>query len=446
MDLVDYQKLNDSFKPTLVFHLGVEAGFFSEFNNMVLAMLYCLHHAIRFVLYSDNANFKVGKGWDNHFFVLAKAGNRGLQGAEQAVWIRRLEAEHGNMRAAIAFALAEGGDPVIAVKMEVALMRFRILRGYVPEGRTNVRAVLALPAIQGSDIAHAHALYVGAALASSQGEDWEAARMLESCLALRRGIGNAVDIAATLSTLALVRLHVGDAVRAREGEEEALAIFRQQGRRNEEAIVLLQLGEICLHSADDEQARGYFEQSLAIARDVKYQETESDCERMLGQLALERGDLSAARARFERALAVCQDAGDKRGAATALWCLGKADVAGDDTAAARLRLGEALQAFQSFEMNAEVLGCIEDHARLAYALGVAEEAVRLYAVAAAIRERLVLPRAPRSDLHWRDDVAAVRSSLGDAAFDAAWAQGREWELKEAIRRALTPATPLAVSA
>jgi len=152
MDLVDYQKLNDSFKPTLVFHLGVEAGFFSEFNNMVLAMLYCLHHAIRFVLYSDNANFKVGKGWDNHFFVLAKAGNRGLQGAEQAVWIRRLEAEHGNMRAAIAFALAEEGDPVIAVKMEVALMRFRILRGYVPEGRTNVRAVLALPAIQGSDI------------------------------------------------------------------------------------------------------------------------------------------------------------------------------------------------------------------------------------------------------------------------------------------------------
>ena len=130
---------------------------------------------------------------------------------------------------------------------------------------------------------------------------------------------------------------------------------------------------------------------------------------MLGQLALERGDLSAARARFERALAVCQDADDKRGAATALWWLGKADVAGGDTAAARLRLGEALQAFQSFEMNAEVLGCIEDHARLAHALGVAEEAVRLYAVAAAIRERLVLPRAPRSDLRWRDDVAAVRS-------------------------------------
>ena len=382
----------------------------------------------------------------NYYLVMAKAGNQGLQGPEQADWTRRLEAEYDNMRAAIAFALGREGDPIIAVKMEVALMGFRILRGYATEGRSNVHAALALPAIQDMDMAHAHALYVGAALASSQSDDREAARMLESCLELRRGINNPIDIAATLSTLAVVRLHVGDAVRAREGEEEALAIFRQQGCRNEEAIVLLQIGEICLHNGNDEEARGYFEQSLAIARDVKYQETESDCERMLGQLALECGDLPAACERFERALAICHEAGDKRGAATALWWLGKADVARGDTASARLRLGEALQAFQSFEMNAEVLGCLEDHARLAHSLGFPEEAARLYAVAAAIRERLVLPRAPRGDQRWVDDVAATRQALGDAAFDAAWAEGRKWELKAAIHRALAPANVTAVSA
>ncbi len=372
------------------------------------------------------------------YFVMAKAANRGLEGPEQATWIRRLEVELDNLRTAIVFALGGGGDPIIAVKMEVALMGFRILRGYASEGRSNVRAALFLPAIQGSDIARAHALYVGATLASSQSDDWEAGRMLEDCLALRRGIGNQADIAATLSTLALVRLHVGDAVRAREGEQEALALFRQLGRRIEEAIVLLQLGEVCLHTGDDEEARWYFEQSLAIARDVKYQETESDCERMLGQLALERGDLPTARVRFERALAVCRDAGDKRGAAIGLWWLGKTDVAGGDTASAQLRLGEALRAFQSFEMNAEVLGCLEDHAHLVHSLGFAEEAVRLYAVAASIRERLVLPRAPRGDRRWSDDVSAARQALGDAAFDAAWAEAREWELKEAIRRALEP--------
>lgn len=262
--------------------------------------------------------------------------------------------------------------------------------------------------------------------------------MLETCLALRRGIGNQADIAATLSTLAAVRLRLGDAGRAREGESEALAILRQLGRRSEEAIVLLHLGEICLYTGNDEEAGRFFEQSLAIAAEIKYQETESDCERMLGQLALEHSDLAAARSRFERALQLCDAGGDRRGAANALWWLGKADIAAGRTASAQQRLGDALRSFQTFEMNAEMLGCLEDHARLAQVLGAAEHAVLLFAAAAAVREKLVLPRPPRSDRRWRDEVEALRQALG-TTFDATWAEGQQWGLKEAVRRALAPA-------
>jgi predicted ATPase/class 3 adenylate cyclase len=382
----------------------------------------------------------------DYYFVMAKAGNRGLQGPEQAEWIPRLEADHDNMRAAIAFALGGAGDPIIAVKMEVALMGFRILRGYATEGRGNVRAILALPSIQASDIAHAHALYVGANLADSQSDDWEAERMLETCLALRRGIGNEADIAATLSTLAAVRLRLGDSARARQGEEEALAIFRQLGYRIEESIVLLHLGEICVHTGDDAEARRFFEQSLTIAREVRYQETESDCERMLGQLSLEQADLPAARRRLERALEVCEVAGDRRGAAVARWWLAKVDIAAGDADAARRRLGEAIRSFESFQMSAELIGSVEDHARLAHATGSSENAARLHAAAAAARERLVLPRAPRSDQRWRDDVDAVRTALGDAAFAVAWAEGRAWELTDAMDRALATADATTASA
>jgi hypothetical protein len=59
---------------------------------------------------------------------------------------RRLEIELDNLRAAIALALAGGVDPVMAVKFEVALMRFRTLRGYSREARNNIRAALLLPA------------------------------------------------------------------------------------------------------------------------------------------------------------------------------------------------------------------------------------------------------------------------------------------------------------
>ena len=65
--LEKYRILNNSFKKKLVFNLGVDAGFFSEINNMVLAMLYCLDQKISISLYSSNANFKVEKGWDDYF-------------------------------------------------------------------------------------------------------------------------------------------------------------------------------------------------------------------------------------------------------------------------------------------------------------------------------------------------------------------------------------------
>ncbi|TLU83396.1 MAG: hypothetical protein FDX30_10215 [Chlorobium sp.] len=68
MNYVDkYKEINSSFKKTFVFNFGSEAGFFSEYNNMVLAILYCLVNKIKFVLYSDNSKFKYNKGWTDYF-------------------------------------------------------------------------------------------------------------------------------------------------------------------------------------------------------------------------------------------------------------------------------------------------------------------------------------------------------------------------------------------
>lgn len=69
-----YYALNKSFKKRLVFRLGVDSGFFSEYNNMLLALLYCLKHGIRFELYSDHTHFALRDGW-NDFFVHFKSIN-----------------------------------------------------------------------------------------------------------------------------------------------------------------------------------------------------------------------------------------------------------------------------------------------------------------------------------------------------------------------------------
>lgn len=55
------------FRKTLVFHLGSEAGFYSEFNNMVLGILYCNKHRINFKLFSKDATFGLENGWIDYF-------------------------------------------------------------------------------------------------------------------------------------------------------------------------------------------------------------------------------------------------------------------------------------------------------------------------------------------------------------------------------------------
>lgn len=51
----------------IIFHIGHSAGFYSEFNNMILCLIYCKHNDIEFKLYSRDANFKIQKGWKDFF-------------------------------------------------------------------------------------------------------------------------------------------------------------------------------------------------------------------------------------------------------------------------------------------------------------------------------------------------------------------------------------------
>ena len=262
--------------------------------------------------------------------------------------------------------------------------------------------------------------------------------MLTECLAIRRGLGVPRETAAILSTLATLQLQQDDTAGARVYQEEAIAIFRELGDRVGEAIGLQNLGEIAVREADEINARSFFEQCLAIAQDIRHQELESECERSLGDLALGAGDLATARERFERSHKVCQDAEDKRGEAISLWRLGRSDLASGEFASARKRLAEALRALQAFEMNAEVLDCLEDFARYLQHEGRFEEAVSARAAASAVREALALPRSSRADAAWHADNATARAALGGAEFEAASSMGRKWSLEAAIEQVLAP--------
>ncbi|MBC7399964.1 MAG: hypothetical protein H7289_08460 [Mucilaginibacter sp.] len=65
--LAVYHKLNNSFNKTYIFTFGSEGGFYSEFNNMIFGMIYCLKYQYQFVLYTGNSKFNINKGWTDFF-------------------------------------------------------------------------------------------------------------------------------------------------------------------------------------------------------------------------------------------------------------------------------------------------------------------------------------------------------------------------------------------
>ncbi|MET0442213.1 MAG: adenylate/guanylate cyclase domain-containing protein [Casimicrobiaceae bacterium] len=399
-------------------------------------MLETIRDYAREKLLMRDEQIATGVAHANYFLTVARSGNQGLDGPDEALWMRRLEDALDDLRAAISLALNGGADPVLSVRFEAALMGFWLLRGYVSEGRGYVRASLALPGVRESDSAYGHALYVGAALADSQGFHSEAQQLLDECLALRRKMDHKFDLACTLSTRALVMLHAGRAAEAREDESEAVDLFRQTEHRFGEAMSLLHLGQIEAYEGNNASAREHLEQAVSLAREIDYGEVEGEGELLLGQVAFNSDDLAEAVARFERSLQVCLAAEERRGQATASWWLGKTDLARQDLDSARVRLTGAMRTFHSLEMFVELTGCLEDYGELLAAVGSADTGAQFIGVAASLRERLALPRSPQDEQRWHRAVARARESIGVPAFDAAVAKGRAWPTGDAVQRAL----------
>ena len=99
-------------------------------------------------------------------------------------------------------------------------------------------------------------------------------------------------------------------------------------------------------------------------------------------------------------------------------------------------LEQALQAFVRYEMRAELVGALEDHADLALALGQHERGACLLAAATQARRALGLPRAPAAQAHCQVVQASLQAQLGDWGWAVAEAAGVATTLGDAAQAAL----------
>jgi hypothetical protein len=167
-----------------------------------------------------------------YFLGLAEAAELKLRGPDQLDWLERLEREHANLRAALAWSLA-GEDPEAGLRMAGALWYFWNVRAHLSEGRRWVEELS-----EGADgraarpprsPAHARALSLAAYLAFFQGDFVVERAFAEESVAISRQLGDELGLAWSLDVLSVVATFREDHATARAAIETSEATFRAAG-------------------------------------------------------------------------------------------------------------------------------------------------------------------------------------------------------------------------
>jgi predicted ATPase len=329
-----------------------------------------------------------------YFVTVAERAEPQLFGTEQTAWLTRLEVEHDNYRAALAWTLS-ANLPEQALRIAVSLRRFWLIRGHVVEGRRWLERCLAAGAALPPAL-HSDGLNAAGDLARVQGDYPAARRHFQEGLAIRRHLGDTAGVVWSLNYLGLVASHQEDYAAARSYFEEGVTLTRPLGDPR-------QLGFL-LHN--------------------------------LGDAAREEGDYGTARALLEECLGLCRAAHDAIGVAMALTGLGEVVTAQGDVETARALLTEGLETAIGAGDKRRIAFVLSDLAVLAATEGRTARALRLAGAGAALEEAMGSAPPPRWAALVRSRLDAARTSIGEETAAAAFAEGRALSLDEAVALAL----------
>jgi predicted ATPase/DNA-binding CsgD family transcriptional regulator len=332
------------------------------------------------------------------FLALAEEAEPELLGDRQGVWLRRLETEHDNLRAALSYAI-EVGETETALRLAGALGGFWQMRGHLSEGRRWLEAALAQEA--GENDARGKALSRAAYLEWEQGDYERSISLSEENLELSRATGDEAGAAVALYNLGNAMLHREEHARAETVLEEAVTLQRRLG---------------------DE---------IGLARALH----------CLGLTVMAQGDFERAEALYEEGLALSRKTGDMVG--TELLLLGMAFSAlGQDeyertreTCAEAVELSLRLGFLHSTAANLHIL------ASLAGSEGRPVRAARLWGAAEALREEIGAHLSPAERRFFARHVAAARDRLDEQTWEASWAESRAMTPEEAVEYGLPEEGP-----
>lgn len=366
----------------------------------------------------------------SYFLHLAEQADRGLKGAEQASWLRRLDQELGNLRASLRWAM-ETRDSGTALRLSAALKVFWEVRGYVREGLSWLEAGLA--ASEGDPVSplRAKALSCAGGLARLTGDSALAEARYEAAIHAYRHLGDPRALANAFGNLAVVFQERGSHARARVLYEQSLALRRETGDDWGTAAVLNNLGTLALDGLDYAAARTCFTESLSLWQQIGDQRCIAVALSNMGILAYVEGLFDDATSLLRLGLAHARELGDALTTARCLMFLGL-------VARAQGNLDHAWSlCLESFELVLSVGDLREAATRIIVLAGIASAggtpapAAVLFGAAERLREGIAMPIPAVLASQYLRDHTTLRAAIDEEVYAAGWARGRSLGLKEA---------------
>jgi predicted ATPase/DNA-binding SARP family transcriptional activator/DNA-binding CsgD family transcriptional regulator/Tfp pilus assembly protein PilF len=369
-----------------------------------------------------------------YYLALAEEAEPELEGADQIRWMDRLETEHDNLRAALSWAF-KGGQAELGLRLAGALRLFWVGRSHYSEGRRWYEEGLKR-GDSASQSVRANALVGAGFFMASLGDLELAIEPLEESLALYRQVGDRRG-ATCLRLLGTIMFELGNWERAEALLEEGLVLARESGSIRDTCNALSTLAYMAACRGDLERAKALGEESLAVAREAGDTTAASLASNYLAVTAMLGGDYERAQAQFEATLETTRITGNRKGQATALNNLGLVALCRGAYARAAKLSSESLRLSEESLDHQLVTWSLDALAAVWGQQGHVGRAARLWGAAEVLREASDFSQPPDDKRVLEPFLEAARSRLDEAAFQAAWEEGRAMTEEQAIGYALS---------
>jgi predicted ATPase/class 3 adenylate cyclase len=333
---------------------------------------------------------QVGRRHADHYRALAEQADRPLRGAGQNEWLERLEAEAGNLAAAVRWYLANDPEPL--PHLFRVLFLFWELRDHLGEARAWVDQLLpTAEALDAQD--RTELLWTALVIANEVGGDDAAALAARDHLApLLAGIQEPFLHATSQLVMASISAVSGDFDGALRGALASLERLRAQDEPFWAAVAASTAGV-------QEMAEGRYDDALGHLTEVRDLGERVDNARLIAWSRVQLGTLALAQGRL------------------------------DD---ARTLLDEGLDLSLATSSTRNVTLYLAAFAQLALVEGDAERAALLAGAADGLRRRAGLGVWPLLRRGEAELVAQVRGALGADRFEEVFAAGARLTLREAV--------------